>query len=52
MWDVTTFAIGALVSLSLSEVHPLSLGGGVCTAEGCGHLRKRLLIINPFPGGQ
>lgn len=39
MWDVMMFVIGALVSLSLSVVHPLSLGicVVVCKPEGgCG----------------
>lgn len=53
MWDVMMFIIGTLASLSLSVVHPLSLGVCVvvCKPEGCGHLRKRLLIINPFSRG-
>lgn len=48
-WDLMTFVIGTLVSLSLSVVHPLSLGVCVVVCKGCGHLRKWLLIINPFP---
>lgn len=49
-WDLMMFVIGTLVSFCLSGVHPLSLLC-VCAVEheGCGHLRKWLLIINPFP---
>lgn len=52
-WDVMLFVIGTLVGLSLSVLHPLSLGVCIvaCKPEGSGPLRMWLLIINPFPSG-